>query len=100
MRMGNSYLNISRTQHTQREQQITFSHKLNKQLNLASLNMTSLKNLQLPSIPLAQQKEIVESIVTKLSEIKSARKELIVAHHRSKALRQSILAKAFKGELV
>ncbi|EDK72727.1 restriction modification system DNA specificity domain [candidate division TM7 genomosp. GTL1] len=77
-----------------------FLSKAKQTTNLASLNMTSLKNLQLPSIPLAQQKEIVESIVTKLSEIKSARKELIVAHHRSKALRQSILAKAFKGELV
>jgi type I restriction enzyme, S subunit len=77
-----------------------FFSKAKQTTNLASLNMTSLKNLQLPNVPFIEQQQLVESINEKVSQIKSARKELIVAHHRSESLKQSILAKAFKGELV
>jgi len=77
-----------------------FFHNASQTVNLASINMTTLGKLPLPIPPTDEQKEIC-SIVYKLFEIA----EIIKTNH-SKLFHQldqldrSILAKAFRGELV
>jgi type I restriction enzyme S subunit len=68
--------------------------------NLASINMTVLSNLPIPVISSAEQHQIVQEIESRLSvcdKVEETIKESLV---KAEALRQSILKKAFEGELL
>jgi type I restriction enzyme, S subunit len=68
--------------------------------NLASISLSKLKALPVPIPPLAEQTRIVTEVERRLSVVEEL--ELVVAANLQRAtrLRQSILQKAFTGELV
>lgn len=76
-----------------------FYAKGKQSVNLASINKTVLSMLPIPFVPIEQQKEIVGEIEAKLSVCDSIDKTVDTALQQAEALRQSILKKAFQGEL-
>ena len=64
------------------------------------INTTQLKEIQIPICSPAEQAEVVEQLDSKLSSLSVFEKQLDEQLLRSKALRQSILKRAFAGELV
>lgn len=77
-----------------------FFENANQTVNLASMNLTTLSNLPVPLPPLEEQKEIVRRV----NEMVQLVDQLEARYSKAKAhvdrLTQSILAKAFRGELV
>ena len=59
----------------------------------------SLKTVVIPLPPLPEQKRIVKEIETRLSQAEAAEARIAEALQKTEALRQSILKKAFSGEL-
>lgn len=76
----------------QREAQIT--------TNIAHLSAGRFKTVEFPVPPLNEQREIVTRVDSRLSAVTALRTQLERAQRRSGALRQSILDRAFRGELV
>lgn len=68
--------------------------------NLASINKTVLKALPVPCCSPAEQTEIVQILDDRLEAARILGVEIEAALARAEALRQSILKKAFSGELV
>jgi len=68
--------------------------------NLASINKTVLKAFPIPTPSAAEVVEIIDRLEAKLSTLDAVEKQLEEQLARSKALRQSILKRAFAGELV
>ena len=68
--------------------------------NLASINKTVLKAFPIPTPSAAEMVEITDRLEAKLSTLDAVEKQLEEQLARSKALRQSILKRAFAGELV
>ncbi len=66
----------------------------------AFLNQTILNQIQFPFPPLPEQQHIVKEIETRLSQAETAEAHIAEALQKTEALRQSILKKAFSGELV
>jgi type I restriction enzyme S subunit len=66
----------------------------------AGLNSAILKAIPVPVCPLAEQVEIVSRMSTQLSHIDATIAEIDEQIERSTFLRQSILRKAFSGQLV
>jgi type I restriction enzyme, S subunit len=64
------------------------------------LNLTILKSLPIPLPPLAEQKRIVEEVERRLSVVEEMEAVVEANLKRAACLRQSILKKAFEGELV
>ncbi len=64
------------------------------------INTTQLKEIQVPICSPVEQDEIVKQLEAKLSIIEASEKQMDEQLARSKALRQSILKRAFAGELV
>ena len=64
------------------------------------LTGAGLSKVQLPVCSAAEQQEIVSIIESKLSEIDALNSELNVQLNKAETLRQSILKKAFSGQLV
>ena len=64
------------------------------------LTGTGLNKVQLPVCSADEQNEIVSIIESKISEIDSLERELDIQLAKSETLRQSILKKAFSGQLV
>ena len=60
----------------------------------------SLKTVEIPLPLLPEQKRIVKEIETRLSQAEAAEARIAEALQKTEALRQSILKKAFSGELV
>ncbi|MBR3980406.1 MAG: restriction endonuclease subunit S [Bacteroidales bacterium] len=60
----------------------------------------SLKSIEIPLPPLAEQQRIVAEIESRLSQAEAAAASIENALQQAEALRQSILKKAFSGELV
>lgn len=60
----------------------------------------SLKSIEIPLPPLAEQQRIVAEIESRLSQASTSSAYIENALQQSEALRQSILKKAFSGELV
>jgi type I restriction enzyme S subunit len=69
-------------------------------VNLASINKTVLSGLELPLPNIEQQKQIVEDIENKLLLHKHISEELTRSMIKTDLLQQSILKKAFAGELL
>lgn len=68
--------------------------------NLASINKGVLSHFPIPLQSLAEQEKIMEILEEKLSSIDNIELDLAAHIQKSEALRQSILKKAFSGQLV
>lgn len=69
-------------------------------VNLANLNKTTLSLLPVPVPPSEEQNEIVRRVDELLAQADTVEKQYIAAKVRLDKLTQSILAKAFHGELI
>jgi type I restriction enzyme S subunit len=77
-----------------------FFAKAKQTTNLASINMSQLKQLSIPNVDIEEQRSVVKKINETLSEVAGVRKALKSTTNYSELLKQSILSKAFKGELL
>lgn len=68
--------------------------------NLASINRTTLSRLPVPVPSFREQVELLRILDEQFAAIEENEKEIEAALQRAEALRQSILKKAFSGELV
>lgn len=68
--------------------------------NLASINKTILSNLPVPIPSIQKQKKIIQGIETRLSVCDQVEQSIKESLEKAKALRQSILKKAFEGRLL
>ncbi len=68
--------------------------------NLASISKATLSSLPVPIPPVEEQREILRLLDEQFTVIEQNERELDAALKRSAALRQSILKKAFNGQLV
>ena len=78
-------------------------HELEIQVHGATrprVNTTQIKNIEVSLPPLSEQQRIVEEIETRLSQAEAAEARIAESLQKTEALRQSILKKAFSGELV
>ena len=75
-----------------------YSHA-RQSVNLASINKSILSALLLPLPDIAVQADIVDIIDTKMSICADIEKTIDVAIQQAEAMRQSILKKAFEGEV-
>ena len=64
-----------------------------------NLNLSIIKNMMMPLPPLAEQQRIVNEIESRLSQATATETYIENALQQAEALRQSILKKAFSGEL-
>lgn len=65
-----------------------------------NINVDFLENLNIALPPLTEQHRIVQEIESRLSQAEAAEASIAEALQKTEALRQSILKKAFSGELV
>lgn len=78
-------------------------HQLEIQVHGATrprVNTTQIKNIEINLPPLAEQQRIVNEIESRLSQATASETYIENALQQAEALRQSILKKAFSGELV
>ena len=68
--------------------------------NLASINLTVLGNLPVAIVCQSEQKQILQEIEARLSEVDQLDQTITTSLQQAEALRQSILKKAFAGLLV
>ena len=61
---------------------------------------SDIKKIEIPRPPLAEQQRIVAEIESRLSQAEAAEARITESLQKTEALRQSILKKAFGGELV
>jgi len=73
---------------------------MTKGVAYTGINIKDLKNLPLPVPPLSEQQEIVQRIEALFSFADSVESKVAAAREMTEKLRQTILAKAFSGELV
>jgi len=64
------------------------------------LNLGIIQELPFPICSLEEQKRMIESLEARLSEVDQLDQTIIVALQQAEALRQSILKKAFSGQLM
>ena len=67
---------------------------------MSNLNRGIVENTEIPLPPLPIQQRIVQEIETRLSACDEVEKNIAESLQQAEALRQSILKKAFSGELV
>jgi type I restriction enzyme S subunit len=79
--------------------QAYFSREGKQTTNLASLNLTKLSAFPIPLPPAAEQQQIVVEVERRLSVLEKLEAAVEANLTRGDRLRQSILAKAFCGEL-
>lgn len=78
-------------------------HELEIQVHGATrprVNTTQIKNIKISLPPLPEQQRIVQEIESRLSQAEAAEARIAESLQKTEALRQSILKKAFSGELV
>lgn len=64
------------------------------------INLTNLKEIEVPNLEIEQQNQIVQEIESRLSVADKMEESITQNLQQAEALRQSILKKAFSGELV
>lgn len=78
--------------------------KIKEQANstsgLHTLSLGKISKLELPWCSIEEQKNIVQEIESRLSVVDKTEESITQSLHRSEALRQSILKKAFEGKLI
>ena len=67
---------------------------------MSNLNRGIIENCEIPLPPLVEQQHIVKEIESRLSQATASETYIENALQQAEALRQSILKKAFSGELV
>ena len=67
---------------------------------MSNLNRGIIENCEIPFPPLTDQHRIVQEIESRLSQAEAAEASIAEALQKTEGLRQSILKKAFSGELV
>jgi restriction endonuclease S subunit len=67
---------------------------------MSNLNRGIIENCEIPFPPLSEQQRIVAEIESRLSQAEASETYIENALQQAEALRQSILKKAFSGELV
>ena len=78
-----------------------YFEKVGKQTtNLASINKTVLSKFPVPLIPSEEQEELCKQIDQSMTTVDAQEQEIVRALGLTDALRQSILKKAFSGQLV
>ena len=78
-----------------------YFEKVGKQTtNLASINKTVLSKFPVPLIPSEEQEELCKQIDQSMTTIDAQEQEIVRALGLTDLLRQSIIAKAFSGQLV
>ncbi len=80
--------------------QLWFLRTGKQSVNLASINLTVLRNFPVPLPPTAEQAEIVAEVDRRLSVADAAEQQVEHALQRAARLRQAILKLAFEGKLV
>lgn len=78
-------------------------HQLEIQVHGATrprVNTTQIKNIEINLPPLSEQQRIVAEIESRLSQASAAEESIGKSLQQAEALRQSILKKAFNGELI
>lgn len=64
------------------------------------INLTSLKEIEVPNLNIKEQNQIVQEIESRLSVADKMEESITQSLQQAEALRQSILKKAFKGKLI
>jgi type I restriction enzyme S subunit len=95
--VDSQYLNLFLNSHIARQQG---NRVKTDGVNQSNINGAKLSNYAFPYCSLAEQREIVKRLEEKLSLIDQLEEEVEQAIRKSEALRQSILQKAFFGQLV
>ena len=90
-------LNILLSSHNLRSQ---IESKAKSTSGVNNINAKEIQALNIPLIPINQQTQIVEEIEKRFSEADNLEKAINESLEKSEALRQSILKKAFEGQLV
>lgn len=68
-------------------------------VNQSNINGTKLKSYPIPLAPITEQKEIVEAIESRFSVANKTEESIAESLQQAEALKQSILKKAFEGNL-
>ncbi len=68
--------------------------------NQQALNKSTVQGIEFPYPPLTEQKEIVRRVESLFAQADAVEKQYLAAKQRLDRLSQSLLAKAFRGELV
>ncbi|MDD6184799.1 MAG: restriction endonuclease subunit S [Bacteroidales bacterium] len=68
--------------------------------SMRNIGQDRIKKIEIPLPPLTEQQRIVKEIESRLSQAEAAEASIAEALQKTEALRQSILKKAFSGELV
>lgn len=71
-----------------------------KSIGVPDLGLGAIKQFQIPLPPLAEQARIVEEVERRLSVVAALEQTMTATLQRAARLRQSVLRKAFRGELV
>ena len=90
------YLNIALNARQTRRQVADIIHGIGR----PRLNLREIKGLRLPLPPLKEQRRIVAEVERRLSLIQQAEAAVEASLQRTERLRQSILKRAFSGQLV
>lgn len=77
-----------------------FFSKAKQTTNLASINMTQLRQLKIPDVPISIQRDTLAQIKEMIEETVRTKRSIAFCTDYSQSLKQSILSRAFKGELV
>jgi len=79
---------------------VNYLNKKGSGTTMTNLNSTILNNLPIQLIPLREQHQIVQEIESRLSVCDKVEQTITESLETAKALRQSILKKAFEGRLL
>lgn len=96
-KLSSEYISLATKSHCSKEY---FFNNASQTVNLASINMTTLGDLPLPIPPADEQREIVRRVEALFEVADRIKARYAKAKAHIDNLTQSILAKAFRGELV
>lgn len=80
--------------------QLYFEAQGKQTTNLASINKTVLSNFPIPLPPIAEQEEIIRRLESQMAIVDHLERDVASSLGQLSAIRQSILKKAFSGQLV
>ena len=67
---------------------------------IPNVSLKSMREFEIPTPPIEEQRQIVQEIESRLSVADKLEEQIKTSLQQAEALRQSILKKAFEGELV